>query len=184
MRYTYFVPNSNGGVLVALNRFSRAVLSLAMLLRLAAFGVAEDAAADLTIQGKIGDGNAVQLDLATVMSFPSHSFTSVDPWDGKEHKFTGVLLQDLLSRFDIDDSSTRITVTARNKYTIPIRRGDYEKYGYILAWKMDDHLFGDDKATKNRSSFVIAIDFARHPELNPELYKHQIVWQVNGIIAE
>ena len=49
---------------------------------------------------------------------------------------------------------------------------------------MDDQLFGDDKATKNRSSFDIAIDFTRHPELNPELYKHQSVWQVNGIIAE
>ena len=176
--------NLDRGVFMPWNRLSRALLSLVMLLGLAAFCAAEETTADLTLKGKIGDGSPVPLDLATVMSFPSHSFTSVDPWDGKEHTFTGVLLQDLLSRFNLDASSTRITITARNKYTIPIRRGDYEKYGYLLAWRMDGHLFGDDKATKNRSSFIIAIDFTRHPELEPQLYKHQIVWQVNGIIAE
>lgn len=169
---------------MAWNRISRTLGTLVMLLGWAGFGAAEDAAADLTIQGKIGDGTAITLDLAMVMGLPSHSFTCVDPWDGKEHRFTGVLLQEMLSHFGIDSASTRVTVTAKNKYSIPIRRVDYERCGYILAWKVDGHLFGDDKATRNRGSFIIAIDFARHPELDPQLYKHQLVWQVSGILVE
>jgi len=140
--------------------------------------------ADLAVRGSIGDGRAVFLDRATVMSFPEHSFTCVDGWDGKTHKFTGALLDDLLERAGISPSATRITVTARNKYTIPIRRVDYKKFGYLLAWKIDDHFFADDSATKNRGMFIIAIDFARHSQLDPELYKHQLVWQVNDILAE
>lgn len=142
------------------------------------------ATADLTIDGKIGGGSAVYFDAATIKSFPAHSFSCVDPWDGKQHKFTGALLSDILSRAGIDASSYRITVTATNKYTIPIRRSDYEKFGYILAWKLDDALFADDKATKNRGKLIVAIDFAKYPELDPQLYKHQLVWQVNGIVAE
>jgi hypothetical protein len=166
------------------NPLVSALLCLVMLFSLAVFGAAEDAAADLTIQGRIGDGSAITLDLATVMDLPAHSFSCVDPWDGKEHRFTGVLLQEMLSRYGIESSSTRVTITAKNKYSIPIRRVDYERCGYILAWKIDGRLFGDDKATKNRGSFIISIDFAKHPELDPQLYKHQLVWQVNGILVE
>jgi hypothetical protein len=140
--------------------------------------------ADLAIGGMVGAGSAVFMDLAAVMALPARSFACVDPWDGKPHRFTGALLSDLLARAGIDRASTRITVTAKNKYSIPIRRADYEKFGYILAWKLDDALFAADKATRNRGKLIIAIDFAGHPELDPQLYKHQLVWQVNGIVAE
>ena len=105
------------------------------------------ATAELSIGGMIRGGSAVLLDAATVKSFPSLSFACVDPWDGKEHKFTGALLSDILYKAGIDAAATRITVTAKNKYSIPIRRSDYEKYGYILAWMLDDDAFADDKAT-------------------------------------
>jgi hypothetical protein len=142
------------------------------------------ATADLTISGKVGDGSAVLLDAATVESFPAYSFTCVDPWDGKAHKYTGALLSDILRWAGIDASSSRIIVTAKNKYSIPIRRSDYEKFGYLLAWKLDDLPFADDKATRNRGTFIIAIDLDKHANLDPEVYKHQLAWQVNGIIAE
>jgi hypothetical protein len=163
-------------------RVSLALLLAAMLALLTPALSAE--AVDLAISGKVGGGAPVLLGLAAVMALPVRSFTCVDPWDGKPHKFTGALLSDVLERAGIDASSYRITVTARNKYSIPIRRTDYEKYGYILAWKLDDALFADDKATKNRGELIIAIDFAKNAELDPQLYKHQLVWQVNGIIAE
>lgn len=165
------------------HRPSRAGLrsSLTLMLVALAVGLTAD---DLAIRGKIGNGGVLLLDLATVMSFPTYSFTCVDPWDGKPHSFTGALISDILSRAGIEASSSRITVAAKNKYTIPIRRADYEKYGYILAWKMDDRLFSEDKATKNRGTFFVAIDFSKHGELDPQLYKHQLVWQVNDIIAE
>lgn len=140
--------------------------------------------ADLVIHGRIGNGGTVLLDLATVMALPANSFTCIDPWDGKEHRFTGALLSDLLARAGIDKSATRITVTAKNKYSIPIRRVDYEKKAYILAWSLDDRAFGEDKATKHRGLFIIAIDFAKHEDLDPQLFKHQLVWQVSDILVE
>ncbi len=142
------------------------------------------ATADLRIGGAIRGGSAVLLDAAAVKTFPARSFTCVDPWDGKEHRFVGALLSDIMYRVGIDESVTRITIFAKNKYSIPIRRSDYEKFGYILAWMMDGDLFAEDKATKNRGTFIIAINFAKYPELDPQLYKHQLVWQACEIIAE
>jgi hypothetical protein len=49
---------------------------------------------------------------------------------------------------------------------------------------MDGRLFSEDKATKNRRVFVIAIDFSRLANLDPQLYKYQLVWQANDISVE
>lgn len=159
-------------------------LALVLLSFASAPAGAEGEAVDLVIRGMIGGEAAAQLDLAAVMALPSVAFACVDPWDGKQHEFTGVLLSDLLSRVGIAKAATKITVSAKNKYTIPIRRADYERNGYILAYKIDGRLFAEDKASKNRGTFIIAIDFSRHEDLDPQLYKHQLVWQANDILVE
>lgn len=141
-------------------------------------------AADLTVRGLIGPDSPVCLDAASVKSLPSRTFTCVDPWDNREHSFTGVLLSDLLERLGISPSASRITVTARNKYAIPIRRRDYERYEFILAWAVDGLPLEDNPAMKNRRPFCVAIDFGRFPELDPSILKHQLVWQVLDILVE
>lgn len=73
---------------------------------------------------------------------------------------------------------------AENKYSIPIRRTDYEKYNYLLAWKMDGQSFTSDAASRHRGFISIAINFSRYPELEPELFKHQLVWQLKEIDIE
>ncbi len=140
--------------------------------------------ADLTVRGSIGPDSPVYLDAASVRSLPSRTFTCVDPWDNRVHSFTGVLLSDLLARLGVSPSASRITVTARNKYAIPIRRGDYERYEFLLAWAVDGLPIEENPAMKNRRPFCIAIDFARFPELDPSILKHQLVWQVNEILVE
>jgi hypothetical protein len=192
------MPIRSVTVAVAVRNFPRGVLMIALLACAAGMAIAEGAAkpsihlpsglteetAALAIRGDLAGGEAVLLDMATIRSFPAHSFTCVDGWDGKTHKYTGALLSDVLAGAGIAASSTRITVNARNKYSIPIRRSDYERLGYLLAWEIDGRLFGEDKATKNRGDLSIAIDFASHPELDLQVYKHQLVWQVSGIVAE
>jgi len=140
--------------------------------------------ADLTLRGRIAGGLPLYLDLATLQAFPQSSFACVDPWDGKRHLFTGILISDLLARAGIEAGATRIVVEAKNKYSIPIRRADWERYGYMLAFRLDDRPFSEDKATRNRGLLIVAIDFAKYPELDPELYKHQLVWQVADILVE
>lgn len=138
----------------------------------------------LTIHGKVGTRHPVLLDDKTLVALPTTTFSCLDPWDGKKHEFTGVLLSEILGWAGIQSDATRITVTGRNRYSIPIRRVDYEKYRYILAWKIDGHYFGDEEATKNRGFAIVAIDFAKHPQLDPELYKHQLVWQAIDVLVE
>jgi hypothetical protein len=140
--------------------------------------------ADLVIRGKTAGGAPLLLDLAAIMTLPARSFTSLDPWDGKQHRFTGATLAAVLERAGIDPSAARVTVTARNGYSIPIRRADWEKYEYLLAWAIDDHLFAEDPATRNRGPLSLAIDFSRWKELDPTIYKHQLVWQAKDILVE
>ncbi len=140
--------------------------------------------ADLTVRGLVGPGSSVYLDIASIRALPSRTFTCVDPWDNREHAFTGVLISDLLARLGIAPSAVRITVSARNKYSIPIRRRDFEQYEFLLAWAVDGRPLPENPSMKNRSPFCVAIDFGRFPELDPSIYKHQLVWQVNDIRVE
>ncbi|MEI6875886.1 MAG: hypothetical protein WCL50_12255 [Spirochaetota bacterium] len=140
--------------------------------------------ADLTLRGRIGQSGILCLDLKTIMSLPSITFRSVDPWDGKEHSFTGVSLKDFLAWAGIVDASSSLLLTAKNRYSIPIKRSDYETISYVLAWMMDGKVFSDDPATRKRGPLAIAIDFSKNKTLAMELYKHQLVWQLSDIQAQ
>lgn len=146
-------------------------------------GLTAESAA-LVVSGKISPSSPVYLDLETIRSFPATSFTTIDPWDGKTHVFTGVLLAPLLQRLGIEGEATSILLGARNSYTTAIRRADYERCGYILAYAIDGKDFGADPATKRRGPLAIAIDFTANPTLSVDIYKHQLIWQLTGIIAQ
>jgi hypothetical protein len=137
--------------------------------------------ADLVLRGRIGRPEPLLLDLKTIMAFPQASFTTIDPWDGKEHRFTGVSLAGLLAWAGIEPGASSLALTARNKYSIPIKREDYEKRGYIVAWAMDGQAFSAESATRKRGPLAIAIDFSRNKDLPVELYKHQLLWQLADI---
>ncbi len=140
--------------------------------------------ADLVVRGRTGQNESVFLDLKTIMALPSVSFHSLDPWDGKEHGFTGIPLKQLMAWIGIDEQASRLILTARNKYSIPVRREDYEKHGYILAYMIDGKAFSAEPSTKKRGPLAIAIDFSKNPELASDLYKHQLVWQLVDILVQ
>ena len=143
----------------------------------------EPGMADLVIKGKINRSGNLYIDLKSLISLPSVSFTSLDPWDGKSHKFTGVLLKDVMTWVGIENSVSTLVLTARNQYSIPIRRDDYEKFGYIIAYRMDGTDFSANPATKKRGPLAIAIDLTKNKKLDPEIYKHQLVWQLAEILV-
>jgi hypothetical protein len=140
--------------------------------------------ADLVVHGRIGRDSPICLDLKTLMSFPSETFTSIDPWDKKTHSFTGVRLSGLLRRLGIEKEASSLLVKARNNYSTAIKRQDYERYGYILAWAIDGQPFGADPATKKRGPIAVAIDFASNKGLDADIYKHQLIWQVADILVQ
>ncbi|GAB1484705.1 hypothetical protein MASR2M78_35230 [Treponema sp.] len=55
----------------------------------------------LTIFGKLGAVSSFSYSENDIRAMPQHSFSTIDPWDGKKHEFTGVLLADLLARAGI-----------------------------------------------------------------------------------
>jgi hypothetical protein len=165
-------------------RFMAAAFALLSLPLAAQDPPAAAEAPALVVSGKLRGGAPVAFTMAQLAALPAAGFTGLDPWDGKRHAFAGVLLADVLALAGIDAAAVRINVIAKNKYEIPVRRADYEKAGYLLAWSIDGRPFGDNKATSNRGPLAIAIDFGAHPELDPEIYKHQLVWQTVEIVAE
>lgn len=140
--------------------------------------------ADLIVEGRINEGTPVLLDLSTVKKYPSMSFSGEDPWTNKEYTYTGVSLNALLKAFSVDQSASSVMVHAENDYSIGITLADIEQYTYILAYKIDNTFPAEEEAFTNRGTFFIAIDFSQHRTLDVEMYKHQLVWQVNRIVVE
>jgi hypothetical protein len=89
-----------------------------------------------------------------------------------------------LDYLEISEMTEHIQVTASNDYSIPISIHDIKKYEYLLAYKIDDNLFQDKEKTQNKGLFIIAINFSKDKEIEMEIYKHQLVWQVFEIIVQ
>ncbi|MDP3176998.1 MAG: hypothetical protein Q8M76_03770 [Spirochaetaceae bacterium] len=140
--------------------------------------------ADLVVRGRTEKGVPLNLDMKTIMALPSVTFRAFDPWDGVEYDFTGVSLKDFMAWVGIKDEAKSLVLTARNSYTIPIKRSDYEKNAYYIVYMIGGKLFADDPAAKQRGPLAIAIDFAASKGLPIEIYRHQLVWKLADIVVQ
>ena len=143
-----------------------------------------ETAADLVIKGKIAKANPVLLDLATIMQFPKISFTTFDPWDEKDQKYTGVSLISLLEYLQMDESADHIEVIAMNDYQVPIRVEDLRKYEYVLAYEIDGVLLKDSASMQKKGVLMIELNFDKHKDIDVEIYKSHLVWQAGTIIVK
>ena len=139
--------------------------------------------ADLIIEGSIIP-KIVYLDLNILRKFPTTSFTCSDPWDETEHTYNGVSIIGLLEYLKIDPSAVNIVVEAKNGYTIPIRLEDLKRYEYILAHTRDDFTLGSEASPEKLGNLIVAINFSKHKNIDIEVYKNQLAWQVNHIYVE
>ena len=139
--------------------------------------------ADLIIEGMI-DPETVYLDLETITSFPKTSFTSYDPWDKKEYTYTGVSIIEMLEYLNVSPSAVKIEVQAENDYMAPIGVEDLKRYEYILAYELDGALLGTEESLTKKGKLMVAINFEKHHDIDVEVYKNQLVWQVNHIFVE
>ena len=139
--------------------------------------------ADLSIAGKTGRDGPVYLDLKTVMAMPVTSFETHDPWDEKKQKYTGVSLIDLLEFVGIDDSSESIEVIAANDYEVSIRLADLRRYQYLLAYMIDDVLLVESENLEKKGKLMVEINFSGNEEIDIDIYKNQLVWQVKTVIV-
>lgn len=140
--------------------------------------------ADLTIKGLVKAANPAYLNLETIMDMPQRTFTTYDPWDKKTQQYTGVEIYDLLKYLGLEKSATYIEIIAANDYRIPIKVEDLEKYDYILSYKVNGTLYSEVEAYKKKGSLAVAINFDGNKNMEIEVYKHQLVWQVIMIIVK
>ncbi|HEC62422.1 MAG TPA: hypothetical protein ENI27_09275 [bacterium] len=139
--------------------------------------------ADLSIEGKTGRNGPVYLDLKTVMAMPVTSFETHDPWDEKRQKYTGVSLIDLLEFVGIDDSAESVEVIAANDYEVSIRLADLRRYQYLLAYMIDDVLLVESENLEKKGKLMVEINFSGNEEIDIDIYKNQLVWQVKTVIV-
>lgn len=142
---------------------------------------AEQALLTIVIPGEDGP-KKIYLDAQTIIALPSTEFTALDPWGKGRHSYKGVNLHDLILWCHGEESFHSITVAARNDYSIEIQQKDMEKYTYILAYAIDGIVLPGNNDRPRKRDFIIAIDFDRHPDMEKQVYKHQLVWQVNRIV--
>lgn len=139
---------------------------------------------ELTVEGKINRLNPVYFDLDTIMQLKPHSFKHKSHWTGKTSEYTGVSFIVLLELLGLDESASYAEVIASNNYKISIKISDLKKYDYLLTYKLNNKLYSDHDPKDDKGPISIAINFDKHPELDWEIYKHQLVWFVERIIIK
>lgn len=138
----------------------------------------------LTVKGRIKNVNPVYFELDTFMRLKPEIFETTNHWTDKKEKFTGVEFIYLLKFLGIDDPASIVEVIASNNYRISIKINDLKQYGYLLSYKLNDKIYSEHKPKDDKGPIAVAINFDKYPELDREIYKHQLVWFVETIIVK
>jgi hypothetical protein len=138
----------------------------------------------LKVYGKIGKAVPALFDLKTMQSFSADTFEIYDPWDKERQEYKGPRIIDILEFLELDDAAKEIEVVARNNYKIVIHIDDLKRYGHIFSYSMNGKLYSEYEGKKNKGPLAIAIDFEGHPEMDMEIYKHQLVWLVETVTVK
>ncbi|WP_099826497.1 molybdopterin-dependent oxidoreductase [Oceaniglobus indicus] len=150
---------------------NRWAAGLAVILLTAPHGAAGDGDAILRITGNV-TGGAVAFDLDDLHDLPRVTLeTSTVVTDGI-HRFTGVLMRDLLAGVEADGDT--VTATALNDYAVDIPVADFRDYDVIVAYAMDGTPL--DRADKGPLWIVYPRD--DHTALQDIRYDYRWVWQL------
>jgi hypothetical protein len=139
---------------------------------------------ELTVKGKINKRNPVHFDLKTFLQLKTSSFITKDHWTGEPTEFTGISFIGLLELLGLESTASYVDVIASNDYKVSIKISDLKNYDYLLAYKLNNKLYSEHDPKDDKGPIAIAINFDKHPELDWEIYKHQLVWFVETIIVQ
>lgn len=155
-------------------------LTLAMALPAWALDAPKDKAV-LTVSGKIASKNkgaTAVFDMAMIQKLPQQTFTTKTPWDNQPVKFSGPLLRDVLAA--VKASGTNIRAVALNDYKISIPVEDANKFGVIVAHRMNDQAI----PVRTKGPLFIVYPFDTQAELQSNKYYERSIWQLKAIEVE
>lgn len=135
----------------------------------------------LTVTGKIGTTNGpgtAAFDMAMIERLPQQTFTTRTPWSNEPVKFTGPLLRDLLAA--VKATGSNIRAVALNDYKISIPVDDANRFGVIVAHRMNDMPI----PVRTKGPLFIVYPFDARQELQSNKYYERSIWQLKAIDLE
>lgn len=140
----------------------------------------------LTITGNIGVTNSgtnsaleqteqAEFDLALLDSLPQHEFNTETPWTNGMHRFSGVLLRDLLQR--VEAKGVMIKAVAFNEYFSEIDISRPELSGLLLATRMD----GEPMRVRDKGPSWLMLPLSESKQLDNKRFHELLIWQLRTL---
>jgi hypothetical protein len=122
----------------------------------------------LTMSGEIGThnkGKQLALDIASLEKMRTVRMETTEPFLKRKVTFEGVLLADLLAVAGVQDSASKINMTALDDYKVDFTVADVRSSQMLLATKADGKRMPVDKAGPIRIVFPDSSSLGRNPDL-------------------
>jgi hypothetical protein len=156
-----------------------AALACAALLHMPALALdAPKGPVVLSITGALthtNDNGAASFDMALLATLPQHSFSTKTPWFPQPHKFTGVLVRDLLDAVGSKAGIAR--AIALNDYRADMPTDELIKNDAMIAYLLDDQ----PMPVREKGPLVIIFPFSDRPELRNAVHYSRAVWQLRSL---
>ena len=122
----------------------------------------------LTMSGEIGThnkGKKLALDIASLERMRTVRMQTSEPFLKRRVTFEGVLLSDLLAVAGVQDSASKINMTALDDYKVDFNVADVRSSQMMLATKADGKRMPIDRAGPIRIVFPDTSTLGRNPDL-------------------
>lgn len=129
----------------------------------------------LTVDGAIGKGSSVTFTQAQLDALAQTEIKTKTPWHDGVHSFTGPKLRLVLDT--VEAKGANITAHALNDYSADLPVEDADKYGVILATRMDGQLL----PVRDKGPIFIIYPYDSDPVLQHDVYYTRSVWQVDKL---
>ncbi len=129
----------------------------------------------LTVDGAIGKGQSVTFTMAQLDAMPQTDIKTKTPWHDGAHTFSGPKLRLVLDT--VSATGTTITAHALNDYAADLPAEDADKYGVILATRMDGELL----PVRDKGPIFVIYPYDSDPVLQHDVYYTRSVWQVDKL---
>jgi len=151
-------------------------MSLALLALLAAPAMAADARPILSLTDKAG--RVQQFSYESLEQMPATSFRTNTPWTEGAVEFEGVAVSDFLAAAGVE--AVTLKASALNDYNASFTLEEAEKYGAIIAYKIDGQHFG----VRDKGPLWLIYPMDKDKVLTTDHFINHMVWQLDALTVE
>jgi hypothetical protein len=132
----------------------------------------------LSVSGELQQRNTpdgAAFDQTMLEKLPQHSFTTRTPWYPEPHKFTGVLLRDVLAA--VGARGRTIKAIALNDYRVDIPFEEAQRHELLVAYLLDDK----PVPVRDKGPLMLMYPFDSQPELRSAINYSRAAWQLRTL---